>query len=274
MRSFPSFQASCMTSSRELPMADLAANVQRGRGWTALAILGGVICLSTIPAAITIGRPTSIPGMILVAAAIWICNLSAFLAAFGQSYLRFLTVLVPPPLVALLAWVSRAPDYWAMSIFFYGLFVIVAGVGGILRVTSGRLLYRPHVESSEALQFGLRHLFITTTAIAMLATIGRLIETANWILVSISALVIVATVALSIGSVTVVAVWALFGRRLTLVRWGVLLGSLLLASVVLVIGLDPHLRVFWFSTALLENFLFIAALLCLRIEGYRFVKTK
>ena len=83
--------------------------------------------------------------------------------------------------------------------------------------------------------------------------------------------VIVASMVASISLMTVVAIWALLGREITIAR-ALALG---LAMVVGAIGTGvfSHDRVFWISVILVAQALAVGAILCIRAERFRFVRS-
>jgi hypothetical protein len=153
--------------------------------------------------------------------------------------------------------------------------VIVATPIIFFRVLKNGSLKKPQpgefASFKEVMQFGLTHLIILTTVVAVLISVGQWL--ANWIDVvsSHDPIIVVSKLGLSLAIGSVVSVWATLGRRplfRTALAVLVAVGVIILNYFIIRVGpfqwaYAGMTLVAWVETMVL--------LWCLRIEGYRFV---
>lgn len=120
----------------------------------------------------------------------------------------------------------------------------------------------------EALQFKVRDVMVLTVFVAILLTIGRQFQTD----LQTSILVQVIALAAIFAFVSVVEIWALLGKHVSVIRIVVLAIGLVVAvcMATFVIG---RLGFFWGSVVLGSQLLVIIGLVCIRQLGFRFVRT-
>jgi hypothetical protein len=131
----------------------------------------------------------------------------------------------------------------------------------------------PSDKTVDALQFGVKDLLIWTTAVAGFIAIGQVVTGSETSMADPidSLLITILAMATCMAIPTVVNVWALFGRNVTLPKCLVVATSVFV-SVAVQFGLFPSNRLFFTGITLVNQVLVIVLIVALRKQGYRFVK--
>ncbi len=242
------------------------------RGWYVLAT---IVIVSLIAAIVSCAGYSRFPDPLMVvvlAVTIFYCNLVAFWLALGKGWVRMATAVVFVLVVTTsVAWTAGWREYVAFLFFYSGIVSVVGLTGLFLRAFFGEMRkFATEDSDRDALQFGVRHLFILTTLVAFtVATLQALIQTKMFAMDMGAAMIITFLVA-SISIATIVQIWAFFGNRLTWLR-GAVVAVIAIATSCGVIAIRSDLY-FWMTVIVLNQALTVSALLCIRFEGYRFVK--
>ena len=159
------------------------------------------------------------------------------------------------------------------QVFCLGIIGTVAVTTLWLRFWKGRLRHISESEGSDdALQFGIKDIFIWTTTIAILLGIG------HWLMKFVdeagaprdNILVLILGLAISIALATVVNIWALLGHRVSIVKL-ITLVLVTAAAATADFFLIPN-GFFFVCVTLIAQILFLLMLVVLRSQGLRFVR--
>lgn len=158
------------------------------------------------------------------------------------------------------------------TFFCWVITLIVGATTFLLRLLSGQLqLVSESEHVQEALQFKVRDILVFTTAVAVLLAIGRQLKPTS----PGEAIVGVASLGGIYASVSIVQIWAMLGKNVSLPR--ILVMTLaLFAAAWFIHQLMTNGRPFteiWISITFGSQLLVIGSLICIRRQGYRFVKT-
>ena len=194
-------------------------------------------------------------------------------AGLGSGVHRWFALCAIPPL---LAWIICLA---IRSLNEYGIFfMMVVSVTGfilvttlVLRLAFGRLVRTEYDQViEEALQFGIRDLFLWTTVIAILLAVTKGITNLDisphpgqhqFILLS----------TIGMGSATVVNIWALFGKSITTTKMLAVFAMICIAALINYFSFDD-MPWFFPGVVILCEVTTLALMYCLRQGGYRFVK--
>lgn len=203
--------------------------------------------------------------------------LASFMGAFAglgnRRYRTLLVALLTPVLGLLAAW-SLSPgldELFAFELFIGSVVVIVGITTCVLRVFKGRI---QHVGAGQdyvdGLRFGIRDVMIWTTVVAILIPVVKLLVQVSPLFNMFDVVQTIGVLAACVLAGTVVCIWSVFGRRLSLARMLVsastLIGSSICASL--------FAQELFFGTAVFGGqLLSIIAMASLRAYGYRFVKS-
>jgi hypothetical protein len=217
------------------------------------------------------GSTPSAAAIALLAVSIFHANLVGLWVAFGNGWIRLAAAMAFSVAVSVFfAWIVSWEELIGFVVFFSGIVGVVGATGACLRWLFGELCQAGLFDrESDGLQFGLRHLFILTTIVAVaVATVQALHRTGLSLPGGVVPLI--ATLVALISLATVVQIWALFGHKLTLSRC-VVVASIAVAASAGILLFRTHM-VFWVVTIAVSQSLTVSALFCVRFEGYRFVK--
>jgi hypothetical protein len=152
---------------------------------------------------------------------------------------------------------------------------IVAITTLILRVWKGRLQVVADQEGRiDALQFGIKHIFIWTTAIAIFLGVGQFflkyVDLLGLSRNQASTFLMIFGLSLSISIATVVNIWAMLGSRISIFKTITLIlvtsGAMVANFFLFPIGY------FFAIVTLVTQFLILFTMFVLRRQGFRFVK--
>lgn len=156
-------------------------------------------------------------------------------------------------------------------LFAFTIVLIVAITTLILRRLNGQLV---RVESDhhhvDALQFGIRDVMVWTGMLAVFFGTGRLLMSMNSTVVRGNVVADILTIGSCVAAGIVIYIWAIFGQCLSLTKQIVSALTLFGSSIAIKYVTDDNM--FWCAT-LGGQSLAILAMLLLRIQRYRFVKT-
>lgn len=260
----------------ESPFADTAkyrAAPELTGGWMVLAIMTGVATLVLVACLIFINQPPNDwTGIAILAVTVWLCNLAGFWIAFGKQVIRLAVIPLPFIFAFVINWRTTGGELIPLTCFYYGIAIVVAMTGIGLRTLFGQLKCDVEATAKDALQFDLRHLFVLMTTIAILVGVGRALYGAEWWTPASDVVFIVSALVTAISLTTIISIWAMFGRQITIARATALALASIAAAVAAAFSVDSGSRFFWTSIILCEQSLLIGSLLCVRAERYRFVK--
>ena len=197
-------------------------------------------------------------------------------AGLGNARWRWLIIALASPLLGVVCSIAADGELLEFQVFCLGIIGVVSLTTLTLRRWKGRL-HQVHqsVYRAEALQFGIKHVFTWTTAIAVFLGIGK--YAANYLVPlgsstnGLNTLLMIFGLAACVSLATVVNIWAMLGDRvsaikifsLVIVTAGAMLGNYLLAG-----------RGFIFAGMVLASqALILITMLLLRMQRLRFVKS-
>ena len=200
-----------------------------------------------------------------------LCSLAGFWAGLGRFPLRIPAVVATAIVTAVVSNEFKVEGLLLYVAFSLGLVLVVGVTSFALRIMHGELQQAKHdSQNKDSLQFGVRDLLVWTTSIAGALAVGR------WLIsnqgnAGLDAIFTVAGLLGTLVITCVAAIWALLGQSISATRLVSFLVILCLATLVNNILVSGNL--FWLITTPLSQIPIVAAIYCLRLQDYRFVRT-
>jgi Na+/melibiose symporter-like transporter len=152
-------------------------------------------------------------------------------------------------------------------LFCSGITTVTAATAASVRSISGNLLQLESTEVAEGnLQFGIKHLLIWTTIVAVITPIIQWLEFSG----NGRDLQIVGTLTLAYSLVAVFQIWAFLHHRFDLKKMIACLSMVATAGAVVVWMFGDV--TFWLVVTFISQFMVAGSLYCLRMQDYRFVR--
>lgn len=202
------------------------------------------------------------------------CAMLGFWSGLGNVGWRWIPIAIASPMMGFIS--GRQAGGGSAEYHFYclSIIVIVGLTTLILRLWKGELqIVDDQEERIDALQFGVKDIFIWTTAIAVFLGVGRYcLEYVEMLGVSqTQEFLMIFGLALSSSLAIVFNVWAMLGNRISILKT---ISLLLVTSGAIVANFFLFPMGYFFSVVtLIVQFLFLFTMFALRGQGYRFVKS-
>ena len=204
-----------------------------------------------------------------LASIVFLTTMAGFWLGLGQSLIRFPVAILGSLVIGIIfSFVIGSENSILCSLFCLTITAVTGFSAFVIRFVSGELLQTGAVEQiDESLQFGIKHILIWTTVIAVLTAFFQFLSPESPDLQNLQ-LVVLLTLTYSITAV--VQIWSLLGVKIDRMRIAIwcffVAGSV---GVVFVFFWD-ELKI-WTIVTIFSQFLIAGALYSLRMQDYRFV---
>ncbi len=213
-------------------------------------------------------------GMIMLATLVFLCGLLGFWVGFGAGHSRWIVPLLSTPVLAFAASFHAARERPEFFVFSFGIVGIVAIMTCLLRFWKGNLGYVvPGMDDADGLQFGIKHLFIGTTVVAVFVCECQLFiqGMGDWS-DRYSLWLTILGMAICISLTTIVYIWAMFGNQVD--HWKIITLTLVTALAMAAnYYIAPGSGSSIVYAVLVSQCLMLFAMFSLRMQGLRFVKS-
>lgn len=205
----------------------------------------------------------------------FLCAMLGFWASLGNVWWRWIVIASCSPMMGFISGLKGSESSTEFHVYCMSIIAIVAITTLILRVWKGRLQVVADQEGRiDALQFGIKHIFIWTTAIAIFLGVGQFflkyVDLLGLSRYQASTFLMIFGLSLSISIATVVNIWAMLGSRISIFKTITLIlvtsGAMVANFFLFPIGY------FFAIVTLVTQFLILFTMFVLRRQGFRFVK--
>ena len=195
----------------------------------------------------------------------------------GSVWWRWFVIAIASPLIGVIAGFSAGREQLEFQVFCLSIISIVGSTAMWLRIRKGNLqIVTEQVDSPNALSFGIKDIFLWTTAAALFLGVGGIVrQFVDWEEVAPERFYLffsITGLALIISIPIVVNVWVMLGKQFSITK-GVAMATISICAMIACCFWIPR-GYFFALVTLLAQLLMLFTLFVLRRQGWRFVKTK
>ena len=234
-------------------------------------VFWGIFSVVLVAFVCTTISPGDLPGLRLVVhltSIVFLTTMAGFWLGLGIGLLRFPGSILGALSIGVVFGLVVDSAGSMLHPLFCLIITLVTGFSAyLIRHFSGELLRTgPDQQIDESLQFGICHILIWTTIVAVVIAIFQILSFES---MSSQSLQMVCVLASAYSITAAVMIWSMLGATMSWARIGICLAFVTAAGGVAHLYFDG--RNFWVFVTFFSQLLIACSLLCVRMQDYRFI---